>query len=383
MSTFRLEVRIHSRGSDRGSMVAAAAYRSAGRLAEDVIAGAAYRSGEALESGGEVHDFTRKRGVVASEIHAPQDTPERLLDRGTLWREVERSERRRDARLAREFIVSIPRGLSTEQGVDLVRGWVNEQLVERGMIADVAWHRVKARDGGENFHAHVLCTTREVGLDGFGRKVRDWDKRELVVQEWRPAWAEHCNFQLEQAGLAERVNHRSLAAQRDDALARGDLATLARVDREPVPKLGRAAAQMEREGHASRRGEMLRQVEARNRARRSFYDRMELLGEQARARFMQARDSLGDLLDKLNEWRAKEPFFALQVPQDVGRDAGPERAHTGRSAEPSGPEYGHNGEREHARHHGLEEERSLELGLRYPSASVVRRGREIDYGLGD
>jgi len=98
---------------------------------------------------------------------------------------VEASEKRRDAQLCREVEVALPKELSREKQNELVRGFVREQFVSRGMVADVAIHR-----GDENNpHAHVLLTTREVSPEGFGRKAREWNGRE-VLEGWRREWAE-------------------------------------------------------------------------------------------------------------------------------------------------------------------------------------------------
>lgn len=151
MAVYRLSAQIIGRGAGL-SVVAAAAYRAASRLVEaaSAVASAAYRSGAALddEAHGAVHDFGRKRGVVHSEIVLPTDAPPWMADRERLWNAVEASERRKDAQLAREIQVAIPRELDRDSQIALVRDFVTEQFVARGMVADFAIHDVKARDGG-------------------------------------------------------------------------------------------------------------------------------------------------------------------------------------------------------------------------------------------
>jgi hypothetical protein len=346
---YRLEVKLHPIGGGR-SILAAAAYRAGSRLAErdaGTLAAAAYRTGEAQEEGGRVHDFTRKRGILASEIHAPQHTPERLLDRGCLWREVEAAERKKDgtprqqARGSREAILSIPRGLTLEQGIDLVRGWVSEQCVMRGMIADVAWHRIKARDRSENLHAHVLTSTREVlpegagkeGRGGFGNKVRAFDDK-AMLQAWRDSWADHCNWALEQAGRAERVSSRSLEAQRRQAVERGDFTAAASLDRLPTIPLGRAAIAMECGGRTSERGARLRAIEEQNRRTRAIYRQVEGLGAGAQRTFLALRQRAGSAVEALEMLRGKAraamarvverlmPERSRQRSRDAGLDLG-------------------------------------------------------------
>ena len=164
---YRCEVKIIKRSSGRSS-----------------VAAAAYRSGEKLtdERTGQVHDFTRRKTPIATEILTPDGAPAWTRDRAQLWNRVEAAETRRDAQTAREFLLSLPRGLPPAAGRDLVRGYVREHLVARGMIVDVAYHD----EGGENPHAHLMATMRPLdGQDFAARKDRTWNDRERMA-EWRP-----------------------------------------------------------------------------------------------------------------------------------------------------------------------------------------------------
>ena len=71
---------------------------------------AAYRSGSRLRSEltGRIHNYTRKKEVLWSEILAPPHAPAWSKDRATLWNAVDRIEHRCDAQLAREVEVSLP-----------------------------------------------------------------------------------------------------------------------------------------------------------------------------------------------------------------------------------------------------------------------------------
>ena len=200
------------------------------------VAAAAYRAGEKLadERTGEVHDYTRRGGVNASEILAPAGAPAWALSRETLWNRVESAERRKDAQVAREVRVAIPSELSRDAGRDLVRDYVRREFVDSGMVADVAWHD----EGGNNPHAHILLTMRQIDRDDFGKKVRTWNDKETLVG-WREAWAEIANHALEVHGNPERIDHRTLAAQRVDAEARGDHEAALRLDRPPTMHRGK------------------------------------------------------------------------------------------------------------------------------------------------
>lgn len=177
---------------------------------QSVVAAAAYRSGECLEDERyrSTHDYTRKEGVERSEILLAEGAPGWMADRQRLWNQVEASERRKDAQLARELEIGLPLELSHEENVALVRDYVQQQFVKRGMVADFSVHE----DDPNNPHVHVLLTMREVTAEGFGAKVRSWNaKAELL--KWREAWAESANEHLARAGHAIRIDHRTLEAQ--------------------------------------------------------------------------------------------------------------------------------------------------------------------------
>jgi Ti-type conjugative transfer relaxase TraA len=222
--------------------------RSGGRSA---IASAAYRAGERLHDDklDRSHDYTEKAGVVHREIMLPDGAPARWTDRGTLWNEVEAGEKRKDAQLARDIEISLPRELGKAEAIRLAQDFVREQFVDRGMVADLNVHWTQARDGGEQPHAHVMLTMREVvpGLEGheeegaFGKKVVAWNDRALLG-EWRERWAELANARLLELGHDIRIDHRSYADQG--------------IDLEPQHKIGPAGVRREdREQDAERAAE--------------------------------------------------------------------------------------------------------------------------------
>jgi Ti-type conjugative transfer relaxase TraA len=211
MAIYHFSAKVISR-SMGSSAVASAAYRSAERLHDDRL--------------DRNHDFTNKSGVVHSEILLPEGTPERLGDRSTLWNEVEATEQRKDAQLAREVEFAIPRELDQQQGIELARDFVQAEFVDKGMVADLNVHWDIGTDGLAKPHAHVMLTMREVSHDGFGAKVRDWNKSELVCK-WRERWADHVNERLASLDIDARVDHRSLQAQG--------------IDLEPQTKIGAAS----------------------------------------------------------------------------------------------------------------------------------------------
>ena len=246
--------------------------RSKGRSA---TAAAAYRTAEVITDHrtGEVHDYTRKGGVLHTEIIAPDNAPAWVHDRSSLWNAVEDAERRKDAQVAREVRVALPSELATEQNADLVRAFVQEQFVARGMIADVALHAPGREGDQRNHHAHIMLTTRAVGPEGFGAKERDWNAKDLLV-DWRQSWAEHVNDTLERYDISERVDHRTLVAQRADALSlahdakeRGDapaqaahMARAVELDRPALPSMSAGSWSMMRRGLSTPAAERWQEV---------------------------------------------------------------------------------------------------------------------------
>ena len=234
--------------------------RSQGRSATAAIA---YRVAERIEDRrtGLVFDYAARGGVDHTEILAPDHAPDWVRDRSELWNRVEESETRKNSQVAREVRVALPDELTHAQRVALVRDYAQTQFVDRGMVADIALHAPGRAGDERNHHAHILLTTREVDADGFTTKNRDWNKVE-VLEGWREAWARDSNAALERAGVEDRVDHRTLVAQRDEAL---ELASAARergdegaelhetvramsLDRPPLPQLSLGAWQLKERG---------------------------------------------------------------------------------------------------------------------------------------
>lgn len=212
--------------------------RSAGRSATGA---AAYRSGEKIvdERTGEIHDYTRKGGVEHSEIVMPAGTTW-TPNRSELWNAAELAEKRKDACVAREHEIALPKELTHEQRLELVQTYAQDLANRHGCAVDFAIHAPHKDRGGEdneNYHAHVLCTTRQVTVDGLGAKCQReqaGQKRAADLETERSTWATHQNTALERHGHAERVDHRSLEAQG--------------IEREPTVHKGPAVTAMERRG---------------------------------------------------------------------------------------------------------------------------------------
>lgn len=220
--------------------------RKAGRSA---TASAAYCSAEKIvdERTQTVHDYTRKRGVVHSEIVLPSDAPAWAKQRAALWNAVEQHNRRADAVVARSMTVALPHELTDGQRRQLISGFARHIADRYRIGVDVAIHRPSGPDE-RNHHAHLLLTSNRLSAAGLGKKARELDPiarakagpGENAAEQLRQTWEQHANHALELAGQAPRIDHRTLAAQG--------------IDREPTHHLGPAAAEYERRtGQPSRR----------------------------------------------------------------------------------------------------------------------------------
>lgn len=246
--------------------------RSAGRSA---TAAAAYRSATRIEDSrsGLSFDYEGKTGVEHTEILAPDHAPDWVHDRSELWNRVELAETRKNSQVAREVRVALPHELGADQRRELVRDFCQREFVDRGMVADIALHEPGREGDDRNHHAHIMLSTREIGDDGFTDKNRDWNKVEFLEQ-WREGWSRDSNDALERAGIDDRVDHRTLEAQRDEALERveearerGDdremLEETVRamsLDRDPLPQLSPGAWQLKERGYDTAAVELWREA---------------------------------------------------------------------------------------------------------------------------
>ena len=207
MAIYHFSVKTISRGNGR-SAVACAAYRSGEKLVCDFY--------------GKEQDYTKKTGVEFTEIYAPKNTNTELLNRQTLWNQVEKAERRKDALLAREFEIAFPSELNAEQRKKMLNELCQNLVKKYGVIVDAAIHAPHTDSGSDerNYHAHIMFTTRSINEHGdfSAKKYRDFsrDNGTETVSHWRESFAELCNHHLEQNGFDERVDHRSYQDQESD-----------------------------------------------------------------------------------------------------------------------------------------------------------------------
>ena len=290
--------------------------RSAGQSA---IASAAYRAGERLYSEyyGEYSDYTRKGGVICSEILLPSHAPPEYADRQTLWNAVEKAERGKNAQLAYSFDIALQNEFSLEENIALARQFLLEQFVSRGMVVDFAVHQPDREDGGiPNPHFHVLCPIRPIEqngkwglkqrrvyeLDEDGNRIRDqngefvfnavpttdWGSPE-TLEHWREAWAEMCNAKFAEKGLDVRIDHRSYERQGVDLL--------------PTIHEGATVRAMEKKGIRTEKGEFNRWIKATNAVIKDIRKKISLLFDwitEIKAEL--AKPQTPDLVSLLNDY---------------------------------------------------------------------------------
>ena len=286
---------------------------------QSAIASAAYRSGERLYSEyyGEYSDYTRKGGVICSDILLPPHAPKEYADRQTLWNAVEKAERGKTAQLAYSFEISLQNEFSLDENIALARKFLLEQFVSRGMTVDVSFHEKEHEDGGTpNPHFHFLCPIRPIEQDGKwglkqrrvyaldedGNRIRDqngefvfnavpttdWGSPE-TLEHWRQTWAEMCNVKFAEKGLDVRIDHRSYERQGVDLL--------------PTIHEGATVRAMEKKGIRTEKGEFNRWIRATNAVIRDIKKKItSLIGWIADMKAELAKPQTPDLVSLLNAY---------------------------------------------------------------------------------
>ncbi|EKO6799314.1 MobA/MobL family protein [Salmonella enterica] len=213
--------------------------RSSGKKSSSAVAASAYqnRARYTDERTGTTYDYTKKGGLYYSGILAPENAPESLIASPlTLWNTVEAIEKRKDARLAKDFKISLLIELTPEQNKALILDFAKQAFVSKGMIVDLAIHDIDTQP-----HSHIKTTTRELTPEGFGGKVREWDKMDHIM-EWRELWAKVANEHLLKAGHDITISHLTLKEQMKEALEEMDKTT----DLEEKIKLASKAIELNR-----------------------------------------------------------------------------------------------------------------------------------------
>ncbi len=280
MAIYHMQAKVVSRGSGR-SAVAASAYMSCSRMYNDYD--------------GIQHDYTRKHGLIYQEVMLPPMAPSEWNDREQLWNAVEETEKTKDSRLAREFVVALPVELDKDSNISLLQDFIKKNFVDMGMCADFAIHDTD----GHNPHAHILLTVRPLNENGtwqyktekeylcikdgeekgyeridkhpkssrYGRQnpiSEQWNSDEQLCI-WRANWADAVNKMLARNQINATIDHRSFADQG--------------ITEQPTIHEGYIAQNMEKNGIIADRCEINRQIRADNKMLRELKAKVIKLAE--------------------------------------------------------------------------------------------------------
>ena len=309
---------------------------------QSAIAAAAYRAGDKLKDNetGIVSDYTKKGGVVFSEISLCNNAPDNFSDREILWNSVHSIEKNKNAQLWREFEVALPHEMNRNEQIDTVRRFV-KGLNEQGMCVDWSLHD----KGDGNPHAHIMATMRSITEDGkwapksrkvydldengqrifqkidkSGRKqykshkddYNDWNKKERV-EEWRAAWADCCNAVLSEEN---KIDHRSYERQG--------------IDQIPTIHEGYAARKIAAAGGTSECVEINNEIREKNSLLQKIASQLKTIGEEIKKLLLEqslekGSAVIGKLLQRSRRTRADERVRAEHRGQGeaASRERGP------------------------------------------------------------
>ena len=280
MAIYHMQAKAVSRGSGR-SAVAASAYMSCSRMYNDYD--------------GIQHDYTRKHGLIYQEVMLPPMAPSEWNDREQLWNAVEETEKTKDSRLAREFVVALPVELDKDSNISFLQDFIKKNFVDMGMCADFAIHDTD----GHNPHAHILLTVRPLNENGtwqyktekeylcikdgeekgyeridkhpkssrYGRQnpiSEQWNSDEQLCI-WRANWTDAVNKMLARNQINATIDHRSFADQG--------------ITEQSTIHEGYIAQNMEKNGIIADRCEINRQIRADNKMLRELKAKVVKLAE--------------------------------------------------------------------------------------------------------
>ena len=202
MAIYHMQAKVVSRGSGR-SAVAASAYMSCSRMYNDYD--------------GIQHDYTRKHGLIYQEVMLPPMAPLEWNDREQLWNAVEETEKTKDSRLAREFVVALPVELDKNSNISLLQDFIKKNFVDMGMCADFAIHDTD----GHNPHAHILLTVRPLNENGTWQYktekeylcIKDGEEKGFTASEFKDAQKEGWEKQYRYKAGKKKVYLTPSAAQ--------------------------------------------------------------------------------------------------------------------------------------------------------------------------
>ncbi|EOJ6089286.1 MobQ family relaxase [Klebsiella michiganensis] len=204
MAIFHLSFKILTRTTKTGkskSSLYLAAYNSRSKLKDELT--------------GLTFDYTKKNDLYKSGIILPEEAPRSFYDRATLWGSCEKIEKRKDSQIARTAIISLCKELNGEQNEELLKKYLKQNFIKRGMCADYAIHDINGKP-----HAHIMLTMRKCENGGFSKKkAREWNDPKLA-EVWRRQWSVLVNKTLKENGHNNTITHLSFLRQKELAIAK-------------------------------------------------------------------------------------------------------------------------------------------------------------------
>lgn len=239
---------------------------------QSAVAAACYRTADKIvdERYGKTQDYTKRSGVMSADIIMPTALKNTVITRSELWNLAERSENRKNSRVAREWLISLPHELDEVTRKALAHNFAQSLADKFGVITDCAIHQPTDKEiekgaDARNFHAHIMLTTRKADLDANGKiqltgksdcELSDTDRKKFglsrakdEVKEIRELWEILANAKLEEQDHL-LIDSRSYKSQ--------GIGLRAQI------KLGKDATHMERKGISTDKGDMNRSIAERN-----------------------------------------------------------------------------------------------------------------------
>ena len=250
--------------------------------------------------------------LVHCEILLPENAPEEFKDPYVLWNSVELVEKSKDAQLARTFRIELPNEWSYDLAKEVVKDYCERNFVSKGMCVQYAIHDSENNQGQRNLHCHIMLTLRSIDEQGKwmpkqrkvylkddnGERIPDIDiktgQQKVDRQnrkQWKCTtiqtndWNSKENAKIWRKNLADTINAVNAKIGMTDKFWEYRSFKEQGLDIIPQIHLGEKASAMERAGIRTIRGDINRDIIARN-----------AIIDAARAVYEKAKDELAQAM---------------------------------------------------------------------------------------
>lgn len=204
------------------------------------------------------YEYNNREGKYSPEVNQEKysdkiysDTfnlPSFATSSNHFWEALEKYERI-NSNDFREIEFSLPHELSVEENIELAKEYADKLFGDKYVYSLAIHSRPSEKEEIDNIHCHIIFSERE--LDGIERseekffkhynsklpekggckKSREWNKYSKLYQI-RELWADTANEKLK--NYEASITHKSLKAQRLDALLEEKYLEAEKLDRDPV-----------------------------------------------------------------------------------------------------------------------------------------------------